>query len=63
MEIIMTAMSERQHARFYIFKKQKKCEPFLYTKIKTISVTFLYTKCMTLYLTIFFMIILKMAFI
>ena len=26
----MTAISERQRARFYIYKKQKNCEMFLY---------------------------------
>ena len=40
MEITMTAMSKRQRARFYIFKKAKKCEPFLYKKGKTIPIAF-----------------------
>ena len=32
----MTAISEIQHARFYIFKKQENCETFFYTKILTL---------------------------
>ena len=65
----MTAISERQRARFYICKKQKKIETFLYTqkaghfaKSKTISVRFLNPKSMTLYVTRFFMTFLKLAF-
>ena len=59
----MTAISKRQRARFYIYIKPKKCESFLYTKSKTISVTFLYTERMTLYVTQFFMKYCKFAFI
>ena len=32
----MTAISKRQRARFYIYKKQKNCKMFLYTKSPTI---------------------------
>ena len=32
----MTPISKRQHARFYIYKKQKKCKTFIYTKIQTL---------------------------
>ena len=32
----MTVISERQCARFYIYKKQNNCQTFLYTKIQTL---------------------------
>ena len=32
----MTATSKRQRARFYIYKNQKHCESFLYTKSQTL---------------------------
>ena len=56
----MTAISERQRARFYIYKNQKKIAKRFYiqkfrhfSKIKTIYVTFLYSKIKTLYFTQF----------
>ena len=58
----MTAIRERQRARSYVYKKQKKIENLFYTS-KTISVMFLYTKFRRLNDTRFFMILLKLAFI
>ena len=58
----MTAIVERQRARFYIQKKQKNRETFK-KKSQTIPVAFLYTKSNTLYVTGFFMNFLKLAFI
>ena len=57
----MTDISKRQRAWFYIYKKQKRCETFIYiqksqhfSKSETISATFLYAKITTLYVTRFF---------
>ena len=36
MKITITSIIERQRARFYIHKKQKNCETFLYTKYQTL---------------------------
>ena len=50
MKFTMTAISKRQCARFYIYKKVKKLQIVLYTKSKTLckkqdnSRYFLYTK-------------------
>ena len=63
----MTTISERQIARLYIYKKQKKSKRFYiqkarhFVKSKTISVTFLYTKIWTLCVTQFFIEFLKLA--
>ena len=66
----MTTISERQRARFYIYKKKKTRKGlYIYTKArhfsksKTICVTFLLSKIPTLYVMRFFMIFLKLAFI
>ena len=65
----MTAISERQHARLYIYKAKQIVKRFIlkkarhFAKSTTISVTFLNTKIKTLYVTRFFMKILKLAFI
>ena len=48
----MTAISERQRARLYIYKKKNR-ETFLNTKRTTTSVTFLFSKSKTLYDTQF----------
>ena len=32
----MTAIRETQRARFYIYKREKNCETFLYTKSQTL---------------------------
>ena len=69
MKITMTAISERQRARFYIYKKHKNAIQFYvqkaihFSKIKKICVPFLYTKSKTLYVTRFFMKILNLEFI
>ena len=66
----MTTISERQRARYYIYKRQNKFETFIYiqksrhfAKSKTICVTFLFTKIHTLHVTQFSMGFLKLAFI
>ena len=57
----ITAITERQRALFYIYKKQNIAKRFYiqnkrhFAKIKTICVMFLYTKIQTLYVTQFFM--------
>ena len=69
MKITMTAIRETQRARFYIHKKQKYCQTFLYTQIETLFKKqdnfryVLYTKSLTLYVTGFFMKSLNLAFI
>ena len=70
MKITITAIIERQRARFYIRKKFKKIAERFYiqraihfSKSKTITVAFLYPKSNSLYVAGFFMKFLKLAFI
>ena len=65
----MNTIIERRLAHFYIFKKQKNCETFLYTKIQTLfkkqdnlRYVYIYIEQDTLRYVIF-MKILKFAFI
>ena len=59
MKMTMAEIRERKHARFYIYRKKKTRNVFIYKKArhfaksKKISVTFLYTKRKTLYVTQF----------
>ena len=54
MKITMTAVSERERARFYLYKKQKIGKHFYikkarhFAKSKITSIMFLYTKSKTL---------------
>ena len=65
----MTSINERQRARFFIYKKQKHCDTFLYTKSQKFFTkkdylrSVLYTKIQTLYVTQFFMKNLNLAFL
>ena len=60
MNITITAISERQCVRFNIYKKQKNCETFSYTKSQKVfknqnNIRYdLYIKIKTLYVTQFF---------
>ena len=69
MKILMSAISEWQRARFYIYKKQKNAKRFYIQKpthfsiSRTICDTFLYAKSMTLYVTRLFIKKLNLAFI
>ena len=69
MKIKMTAISRKQRARFYMYKKQKNYRMFLYTKRHTLCqkqdnyrCVFMYKKQDTLRYAVF-MKILKLAFI
>ena len=65
----MTPISKIQHARFYIYRKQKSRNGYLYTKSQTLCKKqdnlryVLFTKSLTLYVTQFFMKSLKLVFI
>ena len=49
----MTAISERQHAHFYIYKKQKKLNVFIYKKQDNFRYVFIYKMYDTLLYAIF----------